>query len=161
MAAAVPPVRLFLDSGVIIEGCLRPWGAAKGVLVLMTLRSRFTVVLAEAIEREVQRTIARKTAALDPAAAHAVAQAVAGWLSRVRIERHAFPTEDEIRAQVTALLPTIKHINDLPAVVTAVRARPDWVLSTNTEHWNAALATRMGLRIATPLEFLRQLSPVE
>ena len=28
------PLRLFLDTGVIIEGCIRPWGASKAVLIL-------------------------------------------------------------------------------------------------------------------------------
>jgi FAD/FMN-containing dehydrogenase len=129
------------------------------MLVLATLRSNFTVVLAEAIERETQRALARRTAGLDAAAALTIAQGMTGWLSRVRIERHPMPDEAEIRAHMATVLPAIKHINDLPAVITALRAQPDWVLSTNTEHWNARLGARIGLRIATPREFLRQLRP--
>lgn len=153
------PVRLFLDAGVIIEGCFAQWGTSKAVLILATVRPSFTVVLAEAIEREVQRTLARKVATLDAAAAHAITQSVAGWLDRVRVERHPLPAPDEIRRLAPSILPALRHVNDLPAVVTALHARPDWVLSTNTEHWNDRLATRTGLRIATPLAFLRQLSP--
>ena len=49
-------------------------------------------------------------------------------------------------------------MNDLPAVVSAMEARPDWVISTNTAHWNDELAARTGLRIATPQDFLLGLS---
>lgn len=156
---SLAPLRLFLDAGVILEGCFQPWGACKAVLVLATLRSNFTVVLAEAIEREIQRAVARKTASLDQAAAHTIAQGLAGWLDRVRIERHPLPTEEELRSHLPTVLPAIRHINDLPAVVTALQVRPDWVLSTNTAHWNAQLGERVGLRIATPRAFLHQLYP--
>lgn len=47
----------------------------------------------------------------------------------------------------------------MPGVVAAVLSRPDWVLSTNTEHWNAELAARTSLRIVTPLAFLESLQP--
>lgn len=159
MAEQTQPIRLFLDAGVIIEGCFASWGASKAVLVLATLRASFTVVLAEAIEREVQRSVARKLASLDPAAAKVITAGVSGWLDRVRIERYPLPSADEIRLLAPAILPALKHVDDLPAVVTATQARPDWVLSTNTEHWNEGLAARTGLRIATPLAFLRQLRP--
>lgn len=157
--ASHQPLRLFLDSGVILEGCFGAWGASKAVLILATLRANFTVVLAEAIEREVQRALARKTSSLDAATASTIAQGVAGWLDRVRIERYPMPSEDDIRAQLTAILPALRHVNDLPAVVTALQARPDWVISTNTEHWNERLASRTGLRIATPQAFLLHLRP--
>jgi len=52
-----------------------------------------------------------------------------------------------------SLLAVVRHRNDMAAVL----ARPDWVLSTNTEHWNKELAHRTGLRIAHPAEFLERL----
>jgi hypothetical protein len=157
MTAPASPIRLFLDAGVIIEGCFGRWGAAKGVLILATLRANFTVVLAAAIEREVQRAVARRAAGLDAASAQEIARSLAGWIERVRIERWPLPSEDEIRAHLASILPVIRHVNDVPAVVTALRAQPDWVLSTNTAHWNSRLTARTGLRVATPLAFLSQL----
>lgn len=155
------PVRLFLDSGVIIEGCLGSWGASKAVLILATMRETYTVVLAGAVEREVQRSVARKVASLDAQQARTIAQSVSGWLDRVRVERYPLPTPDDIRVHAPVLLPALRHVNDLPAVVTALHAHPAWVLSTNTDHWNAALAARTGLRIATPGALLRQLRPAD
>lgn len=155
------PTRLFLDAGVIIDGCFNRWGASKGVLVLTTLRSHYTVVLAEAVEREVQRAVARRTSGMETAAAAPILRDVAGWFERVRIERHSIPTEDVVREQAPIIMPVLKHLNDLAAVVTAIHAHPDWVLSTNTEHWNDRLAERTGLRVATPFAFLQQLLPPE
>lgn len=159
MTPPAPPLRLFLDSGVIIDGCFGRWGASKAVLVLTTMRASYTVVLAEAIEREVQRVVARKLAMLSADEARDAAASVAGWLNRVRIERHRLPTAAEITQHRLLVLPVLKHVNDLPGVVTAIQAQPDWVISANPEHWSPALGARIGLRVVTPLEFLRQLRP--
>lgn len=67
------------------------------------------------------------------------------------------PSEEEILAYYQLIMPALRHENDVAAVVSAIVTRPDWVLSTNTAHWNAALAARTGLRIATPQAFLEQL----
>ena len=155
------PIRLFLDTGVIIEGCLGAWGSCKAALVLATIKVNFTVVLGEAIEIELRDAVAHKAAGLAPAAARDFTTGVDGWLARVRIERHPRPSAGEVQAAMATILPALRHQNDLPAVVTAMLARPDWVLSTNTEHWNDAVAARTGLRIATPLAFLSQLLPAE
>ncbi len=94
----------------IIEGCFANWGAARAVLILATVRARFTVVLAEVVEREIQRSIARKVASLDPSRAEALAEGVASWLDRVRVERWPLPSSEEIRAQAPAILPVLRHL---------------------------------------------------
>jgi hypothetical protein len=58
------------------------------------------------------------------------------------------------------LLPALRHDNDLPLVVAAEQARPDWVISANDGHWNDEVARRTGLRIVTPHAFLRRLTLV-
>ena len=148
-----------LDSGVIIEGCASRWGAAKATIILATQRQRYTVVLAEQIEREVARAVARKLAALPPEQARAFAEDIAGWFARVRLERQPAPDAEAIGRAAPQLLPALRHVNDLPAVVAALEARSDWVISRNRAHWNEALATRTGLRIVTPATFLARLSP--
>jgi hypothetical protein len=152
------PLRVFLDSGVIIEGCVAPWGASKGVLILATVQSNFTIVLAEAVEREVVRAITNK-AGSDGETASALLDNLTGWLARVRLECHPRPSEAEAAAYAPSIMPALRHYNDLDAVVTAIKTKPDWVLSTNTAHWNQRLAERTGLRIATPSSFLTRLVP--
>ena len=151
VAREVPHWRLFLDTGVIIAGCTQPWGAAKAVLILTTQRERFTVVLAEAVQRELTRVLARRETA--------VTEAVTGWLRRVRREHWPLPPPEEIMRATPSLLPVLRHENDLGAVVTAMQAQPDFVISANTAHWNAALAARTGLRIVSPYAFLAGLAP--
>jgi len=143
--------RILLDTGVIIEGCTQPWGAAKGVLILTTQRQRFTVVLAEAVQRELTRVLARREAA--------AAEAVTGWLQRVRQEHWSMPSPEEIMLAAPTLMPALRHENDLAAVVTAMQARPDFVISAHTVHWNAELAARTELRIISPQAFLAGLAP--
>lgn len=157
-ARSAAPLRVFLDSGVILEGCYRAWGASKGVLILAAQRrSDFRIVLAEAIEREVRRDIALTTAAMPLEHATTVLKGFEGWLARVQIERIPMPAEEMILAAYPTIMPALRHENDLPAVVTALQARPDWVLSTNAKHWSAELGQRIGLRIVTPQRFLEQL----
>ena len=60
--------------------------------------------------------------------------------------------------RVGVVLPALRHTNDLEAVVSAVQAYPDWVVSANTDHLGPALAARTGLRIGTPIALLEDLA---
>jgi hypothetical protein len=151
------PIRLFLDTGVVIDGCVSDRAAAKVVLILATIRERYTVVLAQRVAEEIERATARKHAALPADQAAVFLAGITGWLGRVRLERLPEPGEAAIRAAMYNILPALRHYNDLPAVVAAMEARPDWVISTNSAHWNDDLAARTGLRIVTPIEFARRL----
>lgn len=159
MGASAAPLRVFLDSGVILEGCYSLWGASKGVLILAAQRRRdMCIVLAEAVEREVRRDLTLALTKLPPERVSMIINGFDGWLSRVQIEHLPLPSEDEILAHYGQIMPVLRHVNDVPAVVSAILAQPGWVLSTNTRHWNADLALRTGLHIATPQHFLSQLS---
>ena len=67
----------------------------------------------------------------------------------------------DVERHAPALMPVLRHLNDLPAVVSALQARPDWVISANREHWNDDVAARTGLRIVTPQHFLTRLRPTD
>ena len=159
MSANPQRVRLFLDAGVIIQGCAASWGSAKGVLILAALRDRYVVVLADAVENEIAREKEKRQKTLSADRAAIFADALDGWLARVRLERPRPPTNESIARAFPTIMPALRHVNDLQAVVAAMEARPDWVISTNRAHWNADLATRSGLRIATPQDFLLGLRP--
>jgi len=149
-------LRLFLDAGVVLQGCLGDWGAAKAVLILAaTARDRYTIVLAETVAREVE--IARGRIG-DPAARAAARASYRGWLRRVSLERRPAPTVEEIRAYLPTLLPILRHADDLPTAVAALLARPDWVLATNQAHWTTALEPILGARVGHPGTFLRELT---
>lgn len=150
------PLRLFLDAGVLIDGCTNRGGASKGVIILVARRQLFRAVIADPIDEEFKRNTGRKTASLPDAEKQIIIEGVAGWFRRARPERRPWPSRDEMMAHAH-LLAAVRHRNDMPGVVAAVLARPDWILSTNTAHWNQELAALTGLRIATPDQFLASL----
>lgn len=63
-------------------------------------------------------------------------------------------TERITREEFDAHRALIRHINDVPVLVTAIKAQPDWLVTANIERFNADVAARTGLNIATPREFL-------
>jgi len=48
----------------------------------------------------------------------------------------------------------IRHQADVPVLVSALNAAPDWFLTTNTRHFNKQVALRTQLRISTPQDFV-------
>jgi len=61
-------------------------------------------------------------------------------------------------APVTSSRHLIRHGADVPVLLSAMSSKPDWLLTHNTKHFTEAVASRTGLRIATPAEFFRTLS---
>ncbi len=130
------------------------WSASKAVLILATHLPQITIGLADVVHQEAQHAFARKAALSATADGEA---AYAGWLARVRLERRPRPTEQEIARLAPAILPVLRHVNNLSVVVSAIAARPDYVLSTNVAHWGPTLANRTNLRILTPRQLLEAL----
>jgi len=48
----------------------------------------------------------------------------------------------------------IRHQADVPVLVSALKAAPDWFLTTNTRHFTKQVAIRTQLKILTPQEFI-------
>lgn len=57
---------MFLDSGVLIDGCYSPWSASKAVLILAAQTSHFRIVLVDVVDSEVRAALVRKGASLTP-----------------------------------------------------------------------------------------------
>jgi len=66
----------------------------------------------------------------------------------------SFPEVELDRANRTL----IRHETDVPGLLSAMAAKPDWLLTHNVKHFTPAVAQRTGLRIAAPAEFFRELS---
>ena len=142
----------------LVDGFFNRWGTCKAVLIVATLRTQFRAIVADPVGEELARAVTSKGARLSAHEAKAVNDGIAGWFSIARPERVPWPSEADMLAHA-ALHSVVRHEKDMSPVVAAVLARPDWVLSTNTAHWNEELATRTGLRIATPADFLSSLRP--
>jgi predicted nucleic acid-binding protein len=146
-------LRLFLDSNVLAGGILAPWGLDKAVLSLCAARI-CRMVLAEVVRQEVEAALLDRAAAFDEKQARAMLD---DYLKLVRLARpEIVPPPPE--AQVARSRSLIRHEADVPVLLSAMRSRPDWLLTHNREHFTPAVARRARIRIATPDEFFRTLA---
>jgi predicted nucleic acid-binding protein len=147
------PLRLFLDSNVLTGGIVASWGLDKAVLSLCAARI-CRLVLAEIVRQEVEENLLQHAAALPSQEAEQVLADYTTLLTLARPERVPLPdVQDVMRAR-----PLIRHAADVPVLLSAMQSQPDWLLTHNTAHFTPAVATRTGLRIATPRRFFQTLA---
>ncbi|MBI4491250.1 MAG: hypothetical protein HY690_00445 [Chloroflexi bacterium] len=142
--------RVFLDSGVFMQGISASWGAAKAVLILGA-SGVFSVETSEVVVFEVKAALARSGIATGPGSEFA------RLIQELKLVVHPRPSEDAVREGMELYLPVVRHKADIPVVVAAVSASPDWLVSSNTRHFNARVALKTGLRIVSPPQLLRYL----
>lgn len=147
------PLRLFLDSNVVTGGIVSEWGLDKAVLSLCAARI-CRMVLAEYVREEVEENLLNRASELSPADADQVIDDYSKLLKLARPEIIPLPSAREV-ARSRHL---IRHAADVPVLLSAIQAQPDWLLTHNTQHFTPAMAKRAGLRIATPAEFFRALA---
>lgn len=148
-------LRLFLDSNVLTGGILAPWGLDKAVLSLCAARI-CRLVLAEIVRQEVETNLLARATAFGEKEAR---QVVDDYLKLVRLARpEIVPLPSEV--EVTRSHALIRHQADVPVLLSAIRSRPDWLLTHNREHFTPVVERRTGLRIATPAEFFRTLAAI-
>jgi hypothetical protein len=147
------PLRLLLDAHVLTGGIVAPWGLDKAVLSLCVARI-WRLVLAAIVRQEVEEHLVQHAAALPSQEAEQVLAASTTLLTLARPERVPLPdVQDVIRAR-----PLMRHAADVPVLLSAMQSQPDWLLTHNTAHVTPAVATRTGLRIATPRRFFPTLA---
>lgn len=146
----IPP-RLFLDSGVLIEGLLSTWSVSRSLLILARC-SACRVVLAEDVRAEVEDNLTDLLADT-PQAANEAIEEYAAMLRLLKPETVGLTTTDEV-ARHRHL---IRHAADVPVLVAALKARPNWLVTTNTRHFTSEVAHRTGLAICTPLQVVERI----
>lgn len=152
MSASRRP-RLFLDSNILMGGFIANWGLDKAVLSLCSARI-CRLVLAEAVRVEVERNLALHAQRLALNHADEILKAYQRFVKLSDPELIPFPDIEAVRSNRHL----IRHEPDIPVLLSAMTARPDWLLTNNTEYFNQSVGQRTGLRIATPVEFFRTLS---
>jgi hypothetical protein len=146
---AVP--RLFLDSGIFLEGLLSPWSASRGILIL-SRRRVFKIILAEYVRGEVEDNLL-ELLARDPRLANEAIDAYNKLLQLLKPESVPLPTREEVDRHRHL----IRHQADVPVLVSALKVTPDWFLTTNTRHFTKQVAARTHLKIVTPIDFMEGL----
>jgi predicted nucleic acid-binding protein len=146
--------RLFLDSGVLLEGLLSPWSSSRVILIL-SRRRVFKIVLAEYVRGEVEANLL-DLLSRNPKLADETIDTYDQLLRLLNPEPVSLPTKEEIRRHRHL----IRHEADVPVLVSALKARPDWVLTTNKRHFTKQVALRTQLNIVSPQEFLKSIKVV-
>lgn len=144
--------RLFLDSGVVLESLYSPWSVSRAILI-HARRGAFTIILAEYVRGEVEDNLLALLAA-NPGLANDTIDAYDTLLQLLKPKSVPLPTLEEIEPYRHF----IRHQADVPVLVSALKASPDWLLTTNTRHFTPEVAARTGLKITTPQAFLQSLT---
>jgi predicted nucleic acid-binding protein len=141
---------VFVDSNILIEGLFAPWSASRALLILARTRA-FSLVLSPYVEAEVERALLH-CFARDAAEGSRLIDDYALALKLLAPERTVRITQAEFEAYRSL----IRHVHDVPVLATAIKARPDWLITSNSAHFTPEVAAQTGLRIVTPHEFLAQ-----
>jgi predicted nucleic acid-binding protein len=150
------PLRLFLDSNVLTGGIIAAWGLDKAILSLCAARICH-LVLAEYVRAEVEDNLLSRAASFPPKEANQILDDYAKLIKLAKPEMIPLPSAIDV-ANARHL---IRHAADVPVLLSAVAAQPDWLLTHNTDHFTPAVARRIGrtgLQIATPGGFFRALA---
>ena len=142
---------MFLDSNVLTGGIVARWGLDKAVLSLCAARI-CRLVLAEAVREEVELNLLR----------HAVVfkgeeEMLDDYTTLIRLARPEVVPHPK-RADVVAARHLIAHEADVPVLLSAIQAKPDWLLTHNKKHFTSQVAKNTGLQIGAPADFFRVLS---
>ena len=129
------------------------WGLDRAVLSLCAARI-CRLVLADVVREEVEENLLIHAVRLDSASAQQLLDDYAGLLKLASPETVPYPSEKAVESSRHL----IRHLADVPVLLSAMNARPDWLLTHNTRHFTPTVAHRTGLRIAPPAEFFRVLS---
>jgi hypothetical protein len=112
------------------------------------------LVLAEAVREEVEENLLVHAGGLSSEQANS---RIEDYRRLIHLTRPELVPHPELEA-VVANRRLIRHASDVPVLLSAMAAKPDWLLTHNTKHFTQEVAVRCGLRIATPVEFFEILA---
>ncbi len=136
----------------MLEELYAPWSVSRAILI-HARREVFTILLAEYVRGEVEDNLLELLATNPPLATDTI-NTYDTLLRLLKPESVPLPTSEEID-RVRHL---IRHQADVPVLASALKASPDWLLTTNTRHFTSQVVARTGLKITTPQAFLQNLS---
>jgi predicted nucleic acid-binding protein len=148
-----PRLRLFLDSNVLTAGIVSSWGLDKAALSLCAARV-CRLVPAEIVRDEVEENLLVHAQRLVAEGAERLIADYRRLIELTAPEMVPYPDVELVRKSRRLL----RHEADVPVLLSALTAQPDWVLTHHTKHFTPGVAESTGFRIATPLEFCRTLS---
>ena len=137
----------------LLGGIVAEWGLDKAVLSLCAAKIT-RLVLAQAVRDEIEENLLIHAQRLPAPEGDKLIQNYRRVIDLTSPQMVPYPDPAAVRNARNM----IRHEADVPVLLSAIAAQPDWLLSHNTKHFTAAVAQRTGLRIATPMQFFRTLS---
>ena len=153
MSSQSKRLRLFLDSNVLTGGIVSQWGMDRAILSLCAARI-CRLVLANIVKDEVEENLLLHSIELDRKDGQELLDDYLNLIKLADPERLGYPSK-------TAVLESrglIKHLADVPVLLSAIEAQPDWLLTHNKNHFTPEVAKRTSLRIGSPADFFRLLA---
>jgi len=140
--------KILIDSNILIDGILSNWSASKALLIMMREVELFQVFISAISVQEIEDFLIKKNQE------HYINDYL-NYLKFVNIEELPPPSQDIVLKYKKDILPALKHLADLPIVVTAIKNDIDWIISNNREHFSEALSKKTGIKITSASEFLQ------
>jgi predicted nucleic acid-binding protein len=147
------PLRLFTDSNVLIGAMVSRWGLDKAIISLCAARV-CKLVLSQPVRDEVEQNLRIQTSGLEQNEAERLIDEYSKVLRLTRPESVPYPDQRDIVAGRYM----IRHLADVPVLLSAIASKPDWLLTHNTEHFSLQVSQATGLRIARPKDFFLALT---
>jgi len=112
------------------------------------------LLLAQVVQEQVEANLMLHTERLSSQEADNLIESYRGLVRLTKPELIPYPETDAVRANHHL----IHHEADVPVLLSAMSAKPDWLLTHNTRQFTPSVARNTGLRIATPHELFKTLS---
>ena len=132
-------INLFFDSSAFIAGIISDKGAARALL-LLSEDKRISISVSEQVIVEVERNIAKKI----PKILYLTRE----FIRETNLIIHKDPNKNEVDEHLN----WINHPADVPILVSAMKAKVDFLVTLNTKHFldDPQVTLKSGLRIGTP-----------
>ena len=143
---------LLLDSNIITGGLVSRFGQHRAILSLCAART-CRMVLAEYVQMEVERNLLKDVDRMTEAEADELIGDYEKLIRLTKPKRVPLPLSEDVLKNRHL----IRHAADVPVIVSAINSRPDWIITNNRDHFTDEVAKKIGIRIASPAEFFRQL----
>ena len=111
-------------------------------------------MLGEVVRREIETNLLMHATALTPDDADHLLENYVRLLDLASPEIVPPPSLSEVQRS-RAL---IRHLADVPVLLSAIAAAPDFFITHNTAHFTQEVAARTGLPIVTPREFFVEIA---
>jgi len=118
-------------------------------VLVLSRRRVFKIILAKYVQGEVEENLL-ELLATDARLGNEIINVYATLLRLLDPEYVALPSKPEVERHRHL----IRHQADVPVLVSAIKAAPDWFLTTNTRHFNKQVAQRTQLKISTPQDLV-------